>query len=126
VFDRFDGVRGGCRSDEGMTGFHIIYNVVTNVRWAGQVARMGRSEVRSDLVQVPDGKGALGRYKRTWKDNIKVDFQEIVWGRVSDSCGSADGQVSNSDKGYMLIRNVSTYLPEYMAPTYSTISCVLC
>jgi len=110
-----------------MPGFHIAWNDVTNVRWAGQVARMGRGEVHSVLVGKPDGKRALGRFRRTRKGNIKMDLQEIVWGRVLDSCGSADGQVTNSGNGYMLIRNVSTYLPEYIAPTYfANLSCFLC
>lgn len=47
-----------------MPGFHIAWNVVTNVRWAGQVARMGRGEVHSVLVPEPDGKRALGRFRR--------------------------------------------------------------
>jgi len=110
-----------------MPGFHIAWNAVTNVRWAGQVARMGSGEVHSVLVRKHDGKRAIGRFRHTRKDNIKTDFQEIVWGRVLDSCGSADAQVTNSGNGYMLIRNVSTYLPEYIAPTYFAIhSCVLC
>ena len=29
------------------------------------------------LVGKPEGKGALGRPKRRWKDNIKMGFQEM-------------------------------------------------
>ena len=58
---------------------------------------------------------------------LKWILKKTFGGRVPDSCGSADGQVTNSDNGYTLIRNVSTYLPEYIAPTYIAIlSCVLC
>jgi hypothetical protein len=78
---------------------------------------MGRGKVHSVLVRKLGGKRALARFRRTWEDNIKMYFQEIVWGRVLESCGSADGQVTNSDNGYMFIRNVGTYLPEYIAPT---------
>jgi hypothetical protein len=49
------------------------------------------------------------------------------FGAVLDSCYSAEGQVTNSDDGYTLLRNVSTYLPEYLAHTYFAIlSCFLC
>jgi hypothetical protein len=28
----------------------------------------------------PDGKRPLGRRRRRWVENIKMDFREIVWG----------------------------------------------
>jgi len=28
----------------------------------------------------PEGKGPLGRSRRRWKDNIKIDLQEVEWG----------------------------------------------
>ena len=45
------------------------------------MARMGdrRGEYRV-LVLRPDGTGSLGRPKRSWEDNIKMDLQEVVWG----------------------------------------------
>jgi len=46
--------------------------------WAGHVARMGEwSGVYRLLVGRPEGKRALGRQRRRWKDNIKVDLREI-------------------------------------------------
>jgi hypothetical protein len=48
------------------------------MRWAGHVARMG--EVRSVhrvLVGRPEGKRPLGRPRRRWEDNIKVDLREM-------------------------------------------------
>jgi len=40
--------------------------------WAGHVARMGeRGGVCRVLVEKPEGKTALGRPRRRWKDNIK-------------------------------------------------------
>jgi hypothetical protein len=34
------------------------------------------------LVRKPEGKRPLGRPKRRWVDNIKMDLLEIVWGCV--------------------------------------------
>jgi hypothetical protein len=33
-------------------------------------------------VGTPEGKRILGRPGRRWKDNIKIDFQELDWGLV--------------------------------------------
>jgi hypothetical protein len=38
------------------------------------VARMGRGEV---LVGKPEGKRPLGRPRRRWEDNIKMDLREM-------------------------------------------------
>jgi hypothetical protein len=48
------------------------------MRWAGHVARMeeGRSVYRV-LVGRPEGKRLLGRPRRMWEDNIKLDLREI-------------------------------------------------
>jgi hypothetical protein len=48
------------------------------VRWAGHVARMEekRNEYRI-LVGKPDVKRRLGRPRRRWVDNIKIDHREI-------------------------------------------------
>jgi hypothetical protein len=48
------------------------------MRWAGQVARMGegRGAYRA-LVGRPEGKRPLGRPRRRWEDNIKMDLREI-------------------------------------------------
>jgi hypothetical protein len=32
------------------------------------------------MVGKPEGKRKLGRPRRGWKDNIKLDLQEIDWG----------------------------------------------
>ena len=32
------------------------------------------------LVGKPEGKRPLGRPRRRWEDNIKMDFQEVEWG----------------------------------------------
>jgi hypothetical protein len=38
------------------------------------------------LVGKPEGKRPLGRPRRRWEDNIKLDIQEVVWGG-KDSIG---------------------------------------
>ena len=53
------------------------------MRWVGYVARMreGRGEHRV-LVGKPEGKRPLGRPRRRWEDNIKMDLQEDGGGVV--------------------------------------------
>jgi hypothetical protein len=48
------------------------------MRWVGHVARKweGRSVYRV-LVGRPEGKRPLGRPRRRWEDNIKMDLREI-------------------------------------------------
>jgi len=47
----------------------------------GVVARMGeRRNVNRGLVREPEGKRLLGRPRRKWEDNIKMDFHEVVCG----------------------------------------------
>jgi hypothetical protein len=47
------------------------------MRWAGHMARMreGRGVYRV-LVGRPEGKRPLGRPRRRWEDNIKMDLRE--------------------------------------------------
>ena len=51
---------------------------------AGHVARMWeRRGAYRVLVEKPEGKRPLGRHRRRWEDNIKMDLQEI-------GCGGMD------------------------------------
>jgi hypothetical protein len=53
------------------------------MRWAGHVARMGkRRNAYRILVGKPEGKIPLGRSRRRWVDNIKMDLTEIGWDGV--------------------------------------------
>jgi len=45
------------------------------MRWAGHVARM--RGVYRVLVGKPEGNRPLGRPRRRWEDNIKMDLQEV-------------------------------------------------
>jgi len=52
--------------------------------WAGHIARMGEKRgVYRVLVVKPEGKRPLGRPRRRWGDNIKMDLQEV-------GCGGMD------------------------------------
>jgi hypothetical protein len=53
------------------------------LRWAGHVACMGekRGAYRA-LVGKPEGRRPLGRPRRRWEDNIKMDLREVGWGGI--------------------------------------------
>jgi hypothetical protein len=51
------------------------------MRWAGLVASMGEKRGAYRIfVRRPEGRRPLGRPRRRWEDNIKVDLQEVGWG----------------------------------------------
>jgi hypothetical protein len=65
---------------------HSLYsspNIVRMIKsrrmgWAGHVARMGEGRgVYRTLVGKHEGKRPLGRPRRRWEDNIKMDLSEI-------------------------------------------------
>jgi hypothetical protein len=62
------------------------------MRWAGHVARIGlkRNAYRL-LVRSPEGK-RLGRRKRRWVDDIRMDLVEVGWSDV-DWIGLAQDRV---------------------------------
>jgi hypothetical protein len=48
------------------------------MRWVGYVAPVGeKRNVCRILVGKPEGKRPLGRPRRRWEDNIKMDLREI-------------------------------------------------
>ncbi|KAJ4431604.1 hypothetical protein ANN_20203 [Periplaneta americana] len=68
------------------TELHVLYSsldIIRNItsrrlRWAGHVARMGESRnAYRVLVGRPEGKRPLGRPRRRWEDNIKMDLREV-------------------------------------------------
>jgi hypothetical protein len=51
------------------------------MRWAGHVARMGeKRDAYRILVGRFEGRRPLGRPRRRWEDNIKMDLQDVGWG----------------------------------------------
>ena len=71
------------RHNEELNGLcfsHSILRVIKSrrMRYAGHVARMGeKRDVYRVLVGKPEGKRPLGRPRRRWEDNIKMDLQEV-------------------------------------------------
>ncbi|KAJ4427852.1 hypothetical protein ANN_25631 [Periplaneta americana] len=68
------------------TEMHALYSspdIIRNIksrrlRWAGHVARMGEySNAYRVLVGRPEGKIPLGRPRRRWENNIKMDLREV-------------------------------------------------
>ena len=48
------------------------------MRWAGHVAGMGeRRSLYRILVGKPEEMSPPGKYRSRWKDNIKMNFQEV-------------------------------------------------
>ena len=58
---------------ENMSNFIVctVHRVVTSrrLRWTGHAFKM--------LTGIPAGKGPLGRLRRRWEDNIRMDLEEI-------------------------------------------------
>ena len=72
------------------------------MRWAGHVARMGDERgMYRVLVGKAEGKRQLGRPRRRWVDNIRMDLQEVV-------CGYMDwiGLAQNRDRWRTLVSAV--------------------
>jgi hypothetical protein len=80
-----DGVMGGWRKlhNEELHNLYPVSSIIRiiksrRMRWAGHVVRMGeKRNVYRLSVGKPEGKRPLGRPRRRWIDNIKMDFLEI-------------------------------------------------
>jgi hypothetical protein len=80
-----DEVKGEWRKlhDEELNDLYSLPNIVRVVksrrmRWAGHVARVGEgSGVHRVLVGKPEGRRPLGRSRRRWENNIKIDLEEV-------------------------------------------------
>jgi len=69
------------------------------MRWAGHVARMGEKRgVYWVLVGKTEGKRPVGRPRRRWVDNIRMDLQEV-------GCGYMDwiGLVQDRERWWTLV-----------------------
>ena len=69
--------------NEELNDLYSLPNIVRVVksrrmRWSGHVARMAEDRgVHRVLVGKHEGKRSLGRPRRRWEDNIKMDLQEV-------------------------------------------------
>jgi hypothetical protein len=77
-----DEVTGGWRKlhNEELHNFYSSPSIIRMIksrtmRWAGYVARMGEKT----LVGKPEGKRPLGRPRRRWMNNIRMDLRETGW-----------------------------------------------
>jgi hypothetical protein len=57
----------------------IIRMIKSRMRWVGQIARIGENNVYR-LLRKAKGKRLLGRPRRRWVDNIRMDIGEVGWG----------------------------------------------
>ena len=85
---RMDEVRGEWRRlrNEELSDLYSSPNIVRviksrRMRWAGHVARMGEEKgAYRVLVGKSEGKRRLGRPRRRWVDNFRMDLQEVGCG----------------------------------------------
>jgi hypothetical protein len=65
---------------------HVYISILCQKNvWAGHVARMGENRsAHRILVRRPEGTRPLGRPRRRWEDNIKMDLEEMGWGHGLD------------------------------------------
>ena len=93
--------------NEELSDLYSLPNIVRVVksrrmRWAGHVARMGQGRgVYRVLVGKPEGKRPVGRPRRRWEDNIKMDLQEVGGG-----CGDWMELAQDRDRGRALVSTV--------------------
>jgi len=72
-----------------------IFRVIKwrRIRWAGHIEHMGQIKgVYRILVGRSEGKSTLGRPRRIWENNIKMDLQEV-------GCGGMDWIELAQDRG---------------------------
>jgi hypothetical protein len=104
-----DEVTGGWRKlhNEELHSLYSSPNIIRmtksrRMRWAGHVARMGaKRNAYRILVGKPEGRRPLGRPRRTWVDNIKMDLREIGWDGIDLS-----DLAQNRDQWWTLVNTV--------------------
>ena len=93
--------------NEELSDLYSLPNIVRVVksrrmRWAGHVAHMWQGRwVYRVLVGKPDGKRPLGRPRRRWENNIKMDLQE-----VGGCCGDWMELAQDRDRWRALVSTV--------------------
>jgi len=96
-------------NNEELRDLYSLPNIVRVVksrrmRWAGHLASMGEGRgVHRVLVGNPEGKRPLGRPRRRWEDNIKMDLREVEGG------GDWMDLAQNRDKWRALVNTVMNF-----------------
>ena len=96
--------------NEELNDLYCSPNIVRMIKsrrtgWAGHVARMeeGRG-VHKVLVGKPEVKRPLGRPRRRWEDNIKMDLEEVGRG-----CGDWMELANDRDRWRALVTTVMNF-----------------
>ena len=93
--------------NEELSDLYSLPNIVPVVksrrmRWTGHVALVGEGRgVHRVLVGRPEGKRPLGRARRRWEDNIKMDLKEVGGG-----CGDWMELAQDRDRWRALVGTV--------------------
>ncbi|KAJ4437596.1 hypothetical protein ANN_17741 [Periplaneta americana] len=119
------------------TELHALYSspdIIRNIksrrlRWAGHVARMGESRnTYRVLVGRPQGKRPLGRPRRRWEDNIKLDLRLFFlvddWHSLSDVSElkmKPQHTTLNCTQKSHLLSNFKTFLGILLVSGYSKV-----
>ena len=91
--------------NEQLSYMYSLPNIVRVVksrrmRWTGHVVSMGEGRgVHRVLVGKPEGKRPLGRPRRRWEHNIKMDIQE-----VGGVCGDWMELAEDRDRWWALVK----------------------
>ena len=107
-----DGVTGDWRTlhNEELNDMYSSPNILRviksrRLRLAGHVACMGEGrDVHKVLVGKPEGKTPLGRPRRRWEDNIKMDLEEVGRG-----CGDRMELAQDRDRWRALVSTVMNF-----------------
>ena len=67
----------------------------------GSYGTYGERGVHKGLMEKPEGKRPLGRPRRRWEDNIKMDLEE-----VGSGCGDWMDLAQDRDRWWVLVSTV--------------------